>query len=201
MATAIGHGSPAYGTAPAGPAGGGLLVVIGPAGPERAALLLALGGRMRLPGPRRRVAVARAYGASAPDPYDRVGELLDLAAVHAGLRVGAPRIGEALAATGLRPAEHPDPDRPGTLPRGARFEHLPAQDQLLLAVTLALIPGPDLLLVDTPDDDAAAADRRVWERLRRIAATVTPVIATAPDAAVAGDYAHRTVVLPHQATP
>ncbi|MEU6849673.1 hypothetical protein ABZ901_07025 [Actinacidiphila alni] len=215
MATATGHRSAAYGTAAPVTGTGGLLAVVGAAGPDRTALLLGLGDRLRQGAARRRAALVRAHGASAPDPYDRVGELLDLAAVQAGLRVGAVRVGEALTAAGLTLADHPDPARPGTLPRGARYERLPAADQLLLATALALIPGPGLLLVDTDTDTdtdtaagtdagtaagpdtAAAADPRVWHGLRRIAATGVAVIATATDATLAGDHADRVVLLPH----
>ncbi|MFJ2634456.1 hypothetical protein ACIO6U_21290 [Streptomyces sp. NPDC087422] len=196
MVTVTGHSAPAHGVAPAAVSAAELLAVIGPAGPERTAMLVALGRGLRPGG--RRTGVARVYGPGSPDPYDRVGELLDLAAVHAGLRVGARRIHEALAAAGLTLADHPDPERPGVVPRRARFEHLGVCDQLLLAVALALIPAPDVLLVD-PADLAVPAEGRIWARLRGVAAAGTLVIAAAPTADVAGDHAHRTVVLPHGA--
>ncbi|MEV6008546.1 hypothetical protein AB0M29_17245 [Streptomyces sp. NPDC051976] len=205
----------ADGADPAVPAGE-LLAVIGPAGPGRTSLLLALGGRMRLRGGgvaagqarrpaagrevRRRVAVARAHGAAAPDPYDRVSELLDLAGVHVGGRAGVHAVGRALAAAGLSVADHPGAGLPGVLARGARFEHLPAADQLLLAVALALVGAPEVLLVDAVDDGQDdAGSHRVWTALRRIADAGTTVIAACADAATAGAFAHRTVLLPHDA--
>jgi ABC-2 type transport system ATP-binding protein len=230
MATATGHSDlpqgthPIPGTAggpipypvdPAAPAGE-LLAVIGPAGPGRTSLLLALGGRMRLRGRsieggearrpatarevRRRVAVARAFGAAAPEPNDRVGELLELAGVYAGHRAGAPAVGKALGRAGLTVVEHPTSAEPGILARGARYEHLPAADQLLLVVALALVGEPEVLLVDAVDDgqDDTGSDR-VWTRLRHITESGTTVIAASGSATTAGRYAHRTVLLPHSA--
>ncbi|WP_433888287.1 ABC transporter ATP-binding protein [Streptomyces sp. CA-111067] len=182
---------------------GELLAVIGPAGPGRSGMLAGIGGRMRLRGGpahpvRRRVGVARTFGAAAPDRYDRVGELLDLAAVQAGRRIGAPDVTRALAAAGLRVEDHPPADAPpGVLPRGTRYEHLSPVDQLLLTVALALIPRPDALLVDgvdAPPDEPAA--HRVWATLHDLTTSVPLVAAATTSPSPATSFAHRTIFLP-----
>lgn len=205
MRAADGDGGPAGGAAP----GGELFAVIGPAGPARTSLLRALGGRLRWSGGRgggagevrRRVALARAFGAAAPDPYARVGELLD--------RADAGAIGRALDAAGLTVVDHPGGGGPGLLARGARYGRLPVADRILLAVALALAGAPDALLVDavddghegreSPDGQGDPAGDRVWTRLRGIADSGTTVVAACSTATAAGGYADRTVLLPHGA--
>jgi ABC-2 type transport system ATP-binding protein len=201
---------------------GELVAVVGPAGPDRTSLLRELADRTRLragnaqvagerwPGRgravRQRTAVARAYGAGAPDPYDRVGESLDLAGVYAGRRAGARAVGDALATVGLTVVEHPGVeagDPPGVLARRSRYEHLHPADQILLAVALALVGGTEVLLVDAVDagdtvgdgqDDAGS--HRVWTGLRRVADRGTTVIAATASRRSAEPHADRLVPLP-----
>ncbi|WP_051939967.1 P-loop NTPase family protein [Phaeacidiphilus oryzae] len=182
---------------------GGLLALAGPRGPERTALLLALGGRYRLRGGnlrvggfalpgqkaavRRHVAVARALHAFGPDPYDTVGELLSTAGAYAGRRADEAEVRYALERVGL--------DEP-PLPRGARYGALAPLPRLLLAVALALVGRPSVLLVDAVDDglddDGTPA---AWRALRRVADSGPTVLATCDSASAAASQAHHVVPL------
>jgi hypothetical protein len=186
MATVTGHDDSPRGAdhardsadrgAPAAPVGE-LLVVIGPAGVARSSMVVALGGRLRGE-ERRRVAVARGFGAVLPGPDDRVDELLERAGEHA--------VGRVLGRTPLAPRR--------------RYRELPAAEQLLLTVALALAGEPGTLLVDAADDGQDEhGGHRVWSGLRRLADSGTLVVAATAGGATAGGYAHRTVLLPQPA--
>ncbi|MGP3999725.1 hypothetical protein [Streptomyces sp. 8N706] len=183
---------PVHPAAPKAP-GSELLAVIGPDDSARASLLRALAAR---PAVGRRPAHVRARGAGAPDPYRRVGDLL--AGARRGRRIRGEAMLRTLAAVGLTVTETATGAVPGDLFRHARYEDLGPAEQLLLALALALVHRPAVVLVASADEGLdAAGRRRVWAGLRRVAEAGTPVVAACRSAETAGGYAHRTVLLPH----
>lgn len=161
---------------------GQVAAVVGPSGSGRTSLLLALGGRMaftsgalavcgeRLPGgarvSRARAAVARAGDVVDLDPDLRVRDHVAERRDH-DLRRACERLRLAV-----------DPK--------AFAGDLGALDATLLSVALALLDGPDLVLLDDVDHDLPGADQAVvWDRLRLVADTGTAVVATTTDPAPA----------------
>jgi ABC-type branched-subunit amino acid transport system ATPase component len=167
-------------------AAGGTLVVVGPAGSGRTALLLALAGRMRLAtggaavGPHRlpaeaaavREGVALASGGQALelDEYLTVGDHLqewrmsargDVSALDAAL--------ELLAPAGL--------------PLHRRSDEITPRERLALQLALAVADLPSVIVVDDLD---AGAPRdlhdELWQLVRRVGELGITVLASASEA-------------------
>ncbi|EST34473.1 hypothetical protein N566_18520 [Streptomycetaceae bacterium MP113-05] len=194
---------------------GSLIVVDGPSGSGRTALLLALTGRMkptsgtaevgghRLPrhsaAVRRLSALGPVPGITDPEPSHSIGEQLrertlllrrfdgPLRALLAppARRAAATREQEEAALS----AAGLEPD---TLPRGTRtaFRDLSRPEAFRLGVALALLGRPRLLAVDDIGFKLTTAEEAgVWELLASVAATGTTVLAVGepPPAGDLGD--------------
>lgn len=171
---------------------GELLVVHGPAGSGRTSLLLALAGRMRpaagavrvgayrLPGAgravHRLVAVARAGPAAGLEPRLRVREAMaERCWISPG--VTGERLREAFAVLGIDP------------PESALIEDLSPDEQVLLAVGLALAGRPGAIVVDDVEAGCTGEQRGVvWRALEEVCRSGPTVLASAtgPPAAPAG---------------
>ncbi|WP_067477216.1 ATP-binding cassette domain-containing protein [Actinomadura hibisca] len=178
---------------------GALVAVAGPGGSGRTSLLLTVAGRMKqttgmlrvcghdLPGEAARVrrcaAVARATGAAELEPDLRVREhvrerLLTLRDVPAGA------FDDARALVGLEAS-------------GKELVHeLPSSDATRLALALALLGSPAVIVLDDLDDGADAADQyALWQAARRAADTGPVVLAAATEPSPAEGLADALVEL------
>lgn len=182
---------------------GSLIVVQGPSGSGRTALLLTLTGRMR-PGtgtaevaghrlPRRAPAVRRLAalgpvpGITDPEPAHTVSEGLRERALLLR-RFGRPLRG-LLASPRRRAVETRDREEaalaaagldPGALPKGprTRIRDLDRPQQFRLGVALALLGGPRLLAADDVGLRLEEAEEAgIWSMLTAVAAAGTTVLA------------------------
>ena len=164
---------------------GGLLAVHGPRGSGRTAVLLTLGGRMRMVAGavqvggyrlprragkvRRLVAVARAAPAVVLEDRLRVSELIsERTAVD---RVKRPQIDEMLSFLDVDLPGHP------------LLEELAPDDAFRLALALALARGPSAVIADDVDEGCTPAQSaRAWQALAAVCSTGCTVLAasTAP---------------------
>ncbi|WP_320668883.1 ATP-binding cassette domain-containing protein [Patulibacter defluvii] len=179
---------------------GAVAVIHGPGGSGRSALLLALGGRLRLAAGELRVgdalaadglaplraaaAVARIRPGLEPDEGLAVRDLERQATLATGGRCDPRRIADAYALLDLDP------------PRDALLGDLHPRDQLLVAVALVAAEHRPLVLVDDVDHGLTAADRAAaWAALDGLAAAGPTVIATALEPPEAIE--HVAIALPH----
>jgi ABC-type multidrug transport system ATPase subunit len=175
-----------------------LVAIAGPGGSGRSSLLLTLGGRMRpsagalrvsgLPLPARaaqvrsRTAIARIGGAVTLDEELRVGDHVRERALAAGCRKAA--FGSACSVVQLKLDEH------------ALVGSLDAHQVTLLALTLALMEGRPIVLLDDLDTGSDARTQAwLWAAARRAADTGACVIATTTEADLAAPYAHHVASL------
>ncbi|MBW8481427.1 ATP-binding cassette domain-containing protein [Actinomadura parmotrematis] len=169
---------------------GDVVAVAGPGGSGRTSLLLALAGRMRpsagelrvcgreLPGDEREVrraaAVARAGGAAVLDPDLTVGDhVRERTLTVKGLRADA--FEDVRALVGLSAGDR------------ALVGDIGSAEGTRLALGLALLESPRLIVLDDLDDGAGlAAQRALWETAARVArSSDAAVVASAADAAPA----------------
>jgi ABC-2 type transport system ATP-binding protein len=171
-------------------AAGGLVAIAGPGGSGRSALLLTVGGRMKpsagsltvcgLPLPtaaarvRGRTAVARVGGAAEPDAELRVRDHVRERALAAGLHV----------AEFDWACEQLEVDLPG----GELVGTLRSEQVTLMALALALMEQPAILLLDDLDAGAdGPAQHRLWAAARRAADRGPAVLATTTEPSPAAD--------------
>ncbi|WP_018655722.1 ATP-binding cassette domain-containing protein [Actinomadura flavalba] len=161
---------------------GQLVAVAGPGGSGRTSLLLTLAGRMRpsagalaVDGDddpaavRRRVAVARAGGAAAPEPWLRVRQLV-AERLRTAPDASRETFEDACEIVGLSAG-------PATV-----VESLPAADTTRLALALALLESPAVIVLDDLDSGAGHAARQsLWDAARHAAAHGPVIVAAAAD--------------------
>jgi ABC-2 type transport system ATP-binding protein len=169
---------------------GRLSVVVGPSGSGRSALLLAVSGRMRgLTGSvrlgqhaagsrsrdlRRRTAIARLANLVGPEGQLTVGESMVERALIDGVQAGDAdaAVAEAEAVFDL------------AFDRDVLVDQLPAYEQSLLAVALAMVRPADLILLDDADASLDVAEQtRLLAALSRLSGTGRTVITTTTEAA------------------
>jgi ABC-2 type transport system ATP-binding protein len=182
---------------------GAVVAVAGPGGSGRTSLLLTVAGRMKpttgslrvcglaLPRAaakvRARTAVARATGAADLEPELRVADhvrerrltLNGTARKHA-----KETFGQACELVGLDPAGR------------ELVGELPSADATRLALALALMERPEIVLLDDLDDGAdGAAQHELWAAVRRTADTGVTVLAATTEPSPADGLADLLVTL------
>ncbi|MEO5877949.1 MAG: ATP-binding cassette domain-containing protein [Streptosporangiaceae bacterium] len=180
-------------------AAGDLVAVAGPGGSGRTSLLLTVAGRMRpfvgelrvcgrvLPGGaaevRRRVAVASAGGAAELQPELRISDHVRERLLT--LRFVAPdAFDDACAVLGL------------DVPAGTRVGDLAPAQASRLALALALLGEPEVIIMDDLDSGAdGPAQQELWWAARRVAASGPAVLAVTTDPAPAEGVADTFVLL------
>lgn len=180
-----------------------LSVVVGPSGGGRSALLLALSGRMRgLTGSvrlgqhaassrprdlRRRTAIARLSTLVGPEGQLTVGESMTERALIDGVQAAD---ADAALAEAERVFEL-------AFDREALVDQLPAYEQSLLAVSLAMARPADLILFDDADASLDVAEQtRLLAALARLSETGRTVLASTTEAAAVPAAAHLISMAP-----
>ncbi|MEU5880413.1 ATP-binding cassette domain-containing protein [Spirillospora sp. NPDC047279] len=178
---------------------GAVVAVAGPGGSGRTSLLLTVAGRMKpstgsltvcgmaLPGAaakvRAKAAVARATGAAELEPELRVRDHVRERRLILG-RTPRDAFGRACEAIGAE------------LPAKALVGDLRPSDATRLALALALMEEPDVLVLDDLDDGADGAEQHdLWDAVRRAAGTGVTVLAAVTEPSPADGFADVLVPL------